>query len=153
MKRNLRFTLAALPLAGLLALPAIGGPGGPGPGFHPVRAALRQLDLTDQQKEQVKAAFQASRPNLQKLRDTMRADHDTLNGLVTAPTRDYAAIGKAFATVHDDREALKAERQKLQAAIQSVLTPEQKAKLDGFGHGFRMGRRGGSGGPGGGPGF
>lgn len=139
-------------LAAVLALPALAGPPGRGAGF-PLRRALRQLDLSDAQKEQLRTAREAQRPAFEELRGRMRTDRDALKGLLAAPAKDYASIGKAVVRLDETRKALKAERQKAKATLERVLTPEQRSKLESFARGFRAGRRGGIGrGPAGPPG-
>ena len=154
MRTRLRSPLTLVPLAlavalaAGLALPALAGPGARGAGF-PLRRALRQLDLSDAQKAQLRSAREAQRPAFEELRSRMRTDREALKGLLDAGTKDYAAIGKAVVRLDETRKALKSEREKGRAALEQVLTPEQKAKLEGFMRGLRAGRRGGHGfGPG-----
>ena len=153
-------TIATLSLAAALALPAVAGAGrGDGP-RGPLRGALRQLDLTSAQKEQLKTALEAQKPRVRELRERMRADRESVKGLLAAEKKDYAAIGKAVVRVDETRQAMKAEREKGKATIESILTPEQRAQLAGYMQGLRASRRpglaarrGGPDGPGpGGPG-
>lgn len=149
-------TLAGVALAGVLvaglALPALAGPPGRGPGF-PLRRALRQLDLSDAQKEQLRTAREAQRPAFEELRGRMRTDREALKGLLAAPAKDYDSIGKAVVRLDETRKALKAEREKAKATLERVLTPEQRSKLESFSRGFHAGRRAGFGrGPAGRPG-
>lgn len=134
-------TLGVLPQA--LAQPGPGGHGKPG---RLLRGALASLDLTETQKTQIKAKIVAERDTIKPLREQMKADHDALRAAAEAPNADAATVGKAFLKVQKDREAIKAEMQKVKDSIASVLTPEQQAKLDGYlsaMHPRRHGRPGG----------
>src|SRR5947207_12045631 len=121
--------------AGLAGSPALAadhaGPGGGRMGGG-LRRALASLDLSQDQKDKVKAIVAAEKPAIQSLREGMRADASELKSLASAQSADPAAIGAAFLKVRADREAMKAERQKVLAQIEGVLTPDQRTKLDGY---------------------
>ena len=120
--------------AGLAGSPALAadhaGPGGGRMGGG-LRRALASLDLSQDQKDKVKAIVAAEKPAIQSLREGMRADASELKSLASAQPADTAAIGAAFLKVRADREAMKTERQKVLAQIEEVLTPDQRTKLDG----------------------
>jgi Spy/CpxP family protein refolding chaperone len=124
---------AALAAAPLRAQPGPGHGGRMGGGRMGgmLRQALASLDLTQDQKDKIHAVLDAEKPAMQALREQMRTDAKALRA--TADTSsDPATVGKAFLKVKADREAMKAERQKIRTQIESYLTPEQKTKLDGF---------------------
>ena len=103
-------------LAGLaLAGPGRGGEhGGMGPGMGPrLHAALRHLDLSDTQKEQIKAKLEAA----------------ALKALLDAPNPNKEAVGEATIRLHEHRQAVKAEMERTRAEIEALLTPEQREKL------------------------
>jgi Spy/CpxP family protein refolding chaperone len=142
--------LSAMALAaGLAGAPALAadhaGPGGGRMGGG-LRHALASLDLSQDQKDKIKAIVAAERPAIQSLREGMREDASELKSLASAQPADPAAVGAAFLKVRSDREAMKAERQKVHAQIDAILTPDQRTKLDGYlsalkerRHGFRTG--------------
>lgn len=120
------------------------GPGGPrGPAVRALRGALSAVDLTQDQKDKVRQIIQEQKPALQAFRAQAKANREALNAAVTAPNPDPAAVGAAFLKVHADREAMKAKRKALTDSISSVLTPDQKAKLDGYFTAVRHFRRAG----------
>ncbi|MBL8112258.1 MAG: Spy/CpxP family protein refolding chaperone [Acidobacteria bacterium] len=129
----------ALVLTSGLAGLALAGPGGPGrggehggmgPGMRPgLHAALRHLDLSDTQKEQIKAKLEAAKPNFQALRDQGKLDRDALKALLDAPNPDKQAVGEATIRLHQHREAVRAEMERTRAEIDALLTPEQREKL------------------------
>ena len=119
-----------------------GGPGGPGmlgPG------ALRELNLTDDQKQQIQkikeANFESTKTQREELRQLMQK---RFQGTLTAEEQARAK------TLH---EQMQTSMKDTESKIAAILTPEQKAKLeelmkerkanhDGFGRrgGFRKER-------------
>ena len=143
---------AAVLLTGALAGSALAqpGPGGPG-GQHKlaqgIRAALSTLDLSDAQKEKIKAIFESHKEEGAALRAKTKADREALKAAASAAKPDPAVVGAAFLNVRADGEAAKAKMKAVRAEIDAVLTPEQKAKLDGWIAAHRQMRGGLRGGP------
>ena len=140
MKHFLRTSL--VPVAAALALALVAGPllavdppaGAAAAPKGPLGAylsCLRIVDLTDVQKADVKALLEAARPKLDALHVTLKADREALRAAVGATTPDPCAIGKAFLKVGADVKAIGEELKALRTAIEALLTPEQKAKLEG----------------------
>lgn len=109
------------------------GPGGPGMGgpggrFGMGGLPLRELDLTDAQREQVKAIMESHRDAQQSIGDRMRTARQALQEAITADTLDESAI-KAHATeigaIEADAALLQA---KVHAEVTAILTPEQVKK-------------------------
>ncbi len=156
--RTLATTAVALGLflAGSAALAGQGFRGGregaPGRGL---RATLAALDLTDAQKARVKELLDVERPKYEALRQEGRAAREALRTAAKSETPDPAAIGNAFLRVDAHRKALRAERESSRQKLEALLTPEQRAKLEGiregrrslrgagFGSDLRPGRTGG----------
>lgn len=104
-----------------------GGPGGPGGpmGFLP---QLRGLNLTDSQKEQVKAVFDSHKSEMEAIGTRLRTAHKALNDAVTADTFDEGAIrakSADVAVVEADGAVLRA---KVRGEVWALLTPEQQQK-------------------------
>ncbi|HZF16608.1 MAG TPA: Spy/CpxP family protein refolding chaperone [Steroidobacteraceae bacterium] len=95
-------------------------------GFGP---ALKQLDLTDEQKKSVHGIFEDARPRMQKLHESLRSMVDTFQGTMPDDPQYAAAVARAT----KDSQALAAsmvqEASSLRTQVYSVLTPEQKARL------------------------
>jgi protein CpxP len=125
----------ALVAAPLLAVDPLAGPAPAGQAPHgPLAGYLRCLhivDLTDVQKADVKALLEAARPKLEALHVTLRADREALRAAVTATPPDPCVVGAAFLKVEADVKAVGDELKALRSAIEALLTPEQKAKLEG----------------------
>jgi Spy/CpxP family protein refolding chaperone len=153
MKRlGRRITLAAV-LAGILALPAVAQPAA-GAGFsghhggaRPFLRCLRDLDLTDSQKADIKTIVADSRSTLQAAHDTMKADHDKLIADANAGA-DKATIGQDFLTVKADRQKIQNAISAIQAQVASKLTSDQQSKFQACSASAKnsaaMGRRGDS---------
>ena len=83
---------------------------------------LRGIELTDDQKAQIKAIHEANKPNptdfeaLKAIRETRKS-----GGTIT---EEQKAQLKQF------REARKAKREQVHQQILAVLTPEQKTQLE-----------------------
>jgi protein CpxP len=89
---------------------------------------LRGLDLTEEQKTQIKAIRQASRESMKPLHEQMKANRQKLAQLSESGTFDEAQV-QAIAAEHGQLSAqMLVAREKVKAQIFNVLTPEQKAK-------------------------
>jgi len=125
------FTLIAVTaLAATLAAQAPGGrgPGGMGPGFGGpgLLPMLQHLDLTDAQKEQVKA-LTAERATQGAGRTLAGLERD-LNTAVMADSPDTAKIEQLKTAILEAQTAALNERVDLELRIAQILTPEQRQK-------------------------
>ena len=141
-----------------------GGPGGRGPMAGMMMRDLGQLDLTDDQKAQIKAVHESesNKAANQDIAKKMIAAREALDSAVTADPFDEGTIRAAaveVAKIEADAAVLRAQ---VHATVFGLLTPEQKAKakqlrgqaklrmdqMGGPGMGRGMGRGGrGPGGP------
>jgi len=104
-----------------------GGPGGPmgmgiGPGF-------RELDLTDEQKTQVKSIVDSHQAEFKAVGEKMHAAREGMRALIEADTLDEAAVrakSVEVAAAEADAAILGA---KVRTQTVQVLTSEQLAKL------------------------
>ncbi|MBP8227735.1 MAG: Spy/CpxP family protein refolding chaperone [Pararheinheimera sp.] len=128
-------TVIALVFSGLLATTSIssfagsdrGHEGhGPAAGFH--MKALKGLDLTEAQKDQIKTLMAQHRASMPK-RDELKPEMEQLKALVQADTFDEAAVRALLESRQKDKLDHEVARAKLQFEINKVLTVEQKAKL------------------------
>lgn len=99
-----------------------GGHKGMGMGF-------RGIELTDAQKEQMKAIGQASRESSKALRDQMKANREqlaqaTANGAFNEA--QVQAIAQQQGALHAQ---MVVEREKVKSQMFAILTSEQKAKI------------------------
>lgn len=127
--------MTALALGATLAGGAAWAQDGDGEGRHSrkgMRGALRSLNLSDDQREQVLAKFSMRREQMKPLREQMKADRQALRSTVDVANPDPTAVGKAFLKVKADREAIKSEMQSFRESLRPILTEEQNGKLDGY---------------------
>lgn len=131
-----------VPVAAALALVLVAGPllaldapPGPPPGPQgPLAGYLRCLGivgLTDAQKADVRSLLEAAKPGMEALRESLKADRAALRTALAANPPDPCAVGAALLEVEADVKAIREATKELRTAIEALLTPEQKAKLEG----------------------
>jgi len=128
-------TVCILALSFIMALAAQAGPSGggqeghgPAGGFHGL-LALRQLDLSDDQKLAVSDILKKYAGDLDKARESMQAGRQRMAALVLTDEFDEAAIRQAFQETSADMEEAVVLRAKIFAEIKAVLTAEQLEQL------------------------
>lgn len=109
--------------------PGFRGPGGPGgPGFGPFGPMARDLNLTDDQKAQIKKIQDSFRDSDKALFEQLRTLHenqsDPMSGAFDEATVRAAAEARAKIQVE-----LEVSHAKMMSQVFSVLTPEQKSQL------------------------
>ena len=103
-----------------------GGPGGgPGGMFGP---ELRALELTDAQREQVKAIMESHREGQKVEREKMMTARKALHDAIAADPFDEAAIRAAAGAVGALDADAAVEQARIRAEIFGILTPEQVKK-------------------------
>lgn len=105
------------------------GPGGPG-GPLGLLPGLRALNLSDSQREQLKATMDAHRAAFEQQAGKQRAARKALHDAITAETFDEAAVRQKaadLAVVEADGAVLRA---KVHSEAWALLTPEQKQKAN-----------------------
>jgi periplasmic protein CpxP/Spy len=147
MTRTMWTAVAAMILAAAVAIPVIAQPpqGGRGSGRGPwaggLMPVLRGLDLTDAQREQIRALTEQRRAagDVRNLMDLERQ----LQTAILADTPDQQKIEELKNSIAAASAQELAARIDLQSRIAQVLTPEQRAQArDAVGKG--PGRRGGA---------
>ncbi len=122
-----------------VALP--GAQGGGRRGLGVFRGALGRVGLTAEQRARIRSLVAAERPSLEALRGKQLSSKAELDAALGVADPDPAAVGKALLEVRADRQAVRAEMRKVREGMRSVLTPEQRATLDGYLAGSRAARR------------
>ena len=102
-----------------------GGRGGPDGTFHRV---LDQLDLTAEQKIQIRALFDQAKPQLEAAHESGRANREQL--VVTPPTDPTYAGQLAFAKSNAAEQIQLMSD--LWSQIYAKLTPDQRARIPGI---------------------
>jgi Spy/CpxP family protein refolding chaperone len=83
--------------------------------------ALRQLNLTDAQKEQVKTIFESNKPN--------QTQRDEMSNLMQKK-RDGSITEQEQARLQEIRTQMRASSEQTHNAVLAVLTAEQRTQLD-----------------------
>ena len=102
-----------------------GGPGGRGGMFG---LPIRELNLTDAQREQVRTIMESHRDQQKAIGDRMQAARKALHDAIAAENLDESAIRAAAAdlgTIEADAAVLQA---KIRGEVFALLTPEQAKK-------------------------
>jgi Spy/CpxP family protein refolding chaperone len=102
---------------------------GPPPGGPPPRIAAA-LGLTDQQKAVWASAFSTMRATAQSLDAQAKVIRAEIDALFAQGSPDPALLGQKMIAMHAVREQLHQARAAMESATTSVLTDEQKLKLD-----------------------
>lgn len=102
--------------------------GGPGP-LGPLGRALRHLDLTQEQKDAIKAIVEADRATLQTLREQVRAKREAYRTAHPPDTFDEAALRAHLAELAPLHADIAVNAAKLRVKVLAVLTAEQRAEL------------------------
>lgn len=89
---------------------------------------FRGLDLTEEQKTQMKAIRQASKETMKPIREQMKANRQKLQTLSESGTFDEAQVQAIAAQQGTLSAQMIVEREKVKSQIFNLLTPEQKTK-------------------------
>ena len=99
-----------------------GGPLGLGP-------EMRQLDLTDDQKQQLKTIAESHHDEFRAAGDKARAAHEGMQAMVEADTIDENAIRAKSAEIAAAEAEVMILNAKVRKESMQVLTADQQAKL------------------------
>ena len=139
IRKRLAVGIALAAVAALMAGADLAAQGRGGRG--PFGGALRHLDLTDQQRESIRATVREHRENgaaqQRELRAALRELHAATTGEVVNETT-IRALAAAAAPLQADAAVRRAQ---LNAAILAVLTADQRAELNAMRENARDNRR------------
>jgi len=121
------FALSALLLAGLLA--SSRAEAQPGPGFHGGRL-FETLQLSDGQKATIDELFAANRENARSLHQRLQEQRQLLSNAAQAQPFDEAAVRFQAQELANLQAEMMVRRAALMSQVSSVLTADQKAKLE-----------------------
>ncbi|GEM_PF-1351483 len=127
------FAAGAAVLGLLLAAgTALAGPAGRrgGAADGELRGALEALDLSDGQRAKLKEVLQEERERRESLRRESWDARKALRAAAEAPAPDEAEVGRAYLRLRESLQANVEAREKTKERIASILTDEQKAKLE-----------------------
>jgi protein CpxP len=138
MNRTIKFAGAAVLALGLAGVGLAADEGaGRGEGFGRGRGHgrhggdfMRSLNLTDDQKAQLKSMREQQHEALKPVFEQERALRDQIRQALDSGNADAARVGQLEIQAHKLRQQIRAEREKGMAAFVGVLTPEQKAQWE-----------------------
>lgn len=91
--------------------------------------ALRELDLSPEQKETIRGIFEQARPQFQSVHEAMRANAEKLMEANPDDANYSTIVNEVSQAAGDIATGLVQQMSQVRAQIHAVLTPEQKAKL------------------------
>jgi periplasmic protein CpxP/Spy len=112
------------------------GGGAGAPMHHPhggfmggMELPLHQLNLTDDQKAQIKQLFEAERPAMKPLMQQEHAAHTQMIQLITSGTFDQSKATVIATQESQTHMQLEIEHAKIASQIYQLLSSDQKAKV------------------------
>ena len=90
---------------------------------------MRGLDLTDAQKEQMKAIRQANRESTKSLRESMKANRQQLQQVTANGQFNEAQVQALAAQQSGIMAQLIVEKERVKSQIYNILTTDQKTKI------------------------
>lgn len=103
----------------------LGDDAAPPPAGKQFKKLAKELNLTDQQKKQIKSLFEKNRPLAEPLIKQLAAERKVLRTLIQADTVDEAAIRAQSAKLAAIQADFAVHRANAAAEFRAVLTPEQ----------------------------
>jgi Spy/CpxP family protein refolding chaperone len=100
--------------------------------LEPLRLAVSQLDLSDAQKEQIKAIAGAHAEEWKALLDREQQAQQALNTAIAAQQFDEVTIRQRSAEVATVQADVAVARARVRAEAIQILTADQQAKLKGI---------------------
>lgn len=95
-----------------------------------LRGPGRFLELTEEQQSVARDAFEKQRPEMRALHEQMREVRESLRDSLESESPDPFTVGELAIEEHALMGKARALREESKAALESVLTPEQKQKLE-----------------------
>ncbi|MEW6765495.1 MAG: Spy/CpxP family protein refolding chaperone [Pseudomonadota bacterium] len=96
-----------------------------GPGMHHM---LRDLDLSETQREQIEQIMQAQSPKMREQAKVLRETRKAMRELARADALDEGQLQVLSAKLAESMSAMQADRIRTQHAVFALLTPEQRAE-------------------------
>lgn len=101
-----------------------------GGGRHGFGMGMRELNLTDDQRAQLKQIHEQQREAMKPLVEQHKALRDQIEQSLSSGKPDATRVGQLEIQLYNLRSQFRAQREKMQAAFENVLTPEQKAQFE-----------------------
>lgn len=95
---------------------------------HGMRHMLRDLDLSEAQREQIRQIMEQHRPQIREQAKALRDTRKAMRELARADALDEGQLQVLSAKMAESMSAMQAERVRTQHAVFALLTPEQRAE-------------------------
>jgi len=105
------------------------GPGEGGPGSGGLRGPGGFLELTEDQQDAAQQIFERRRPEMQALHEQMRENRKLLRDALEGGS-DPSSVGELVIEGHALKKRGRALREESEEAFETLLTPDQKRKLE-----------------------
>jgi len=105
------------------------GPRGPEPWWRDRSPIAKELGLTKDQSDRIEKIFQDTKPDLNKLDDSLQRREDMLSDLIKDDSAE-AMISQQIDNVERTRSALNKARQLMLVHMRQALTAPQRAKFE-----------------------
>ena len=106
-----------------------GGPGGPMGALGPLGPIMRQVNLTDAQREQVRSIVESHRDEMQALGERARPAHEALQAAINSGMFDEGTIRARYAEVANVEADVAVAQARVYSEVFQILTPEQQAEV------------------------
>lgn len=123
----------------------MGGPGRMGKGRHEPMAWMDALNLSAEQRDQLRALHRRHRLERLEARGRVRTAKRALHGLAHQFEPDLPAVEAAFDLLSEARKAALMQRLEARAEVDAVLTESQRMQRRGLGAGHKGKHQGGGG--------
>ena len=121
----------------LITFPLVAQPGGPGPrgghleeGGPRIEKLAELLDLTADQTEQWQALMETRRETARAQGEELRATQEQIRELASTENPELEQLGRLTLDLHRGMEAMKGLREGFDEELATILTPEQREKLE-----------------------
>ncbi|MDJ0655526.1 MAG: Spy/CpxP family protein refolding chaperone [Xanthomonadales bacterium] len=113
------------------------GPGGGGPrgvlgGLERIERMAGELQITDEQRDAIRAVVDGVRPQLREVFDGMRENREAIRETTFADSYDAAAVAQLAEVQGDLMAQTIVIRHQARADVMNLLTPEQRTQLAGM---------------------
>jgi Spy/CpxP family protein refolding chaperone len=99
-------------------------------GGHIMGRMAKQLNLTDDQKTQIKGIVAAEKPTVQPLFEQLKANRQALKAATANGQFDESQVRQLASQQAQTVASLIVEKERVKAKIYGVLTPEQRTKAE-----------------------
>ena len=106
-----------------------GGPGGPMGALGPLGPLMRQANLTEAQRDQVRGVIDSHRDEMQAIAERARPAHEALQAALTSETFDEGTIRARYADVASVEADAAVARARVYSEVFQILTAEQQAQV------------------------